>query len=87
LQTYPTHRVFDATGCERCQNTGFSGRLAIIEILEVNEEIESLIVAGATSQAILKTAREYGMLSMRDDGHIKVLQGHSTFSEVDRVVL
>ena len=87
LQTYPTHQNFEAVGCERCQNTGYSGRLAIIEILEVNEEIESLIVAQATSQAILKTARDYGMLSMRDDGHIKVLQGLSTFSEVDRVVL
>ena len=87
LKTYPTHQIFEAVGCERCQNTGYSGRQAIIEILEVNDEIESLIVAGATTQAIVKTARELGMLSMRDDGHIKVLQGITAFSEIDRVVL
>lgn len=87
LETHPTYQIYEAVGCERCQNTGYSGRVAIIEILEVNDEIEALVVAGATSQTIQKTARENGMLSLRDDGHIKVLQGHSTFSEVDRVVL
>jgi type IV pilus assembly protein PilB len=87
LKLHPTHQIFEAVGCERCQNTGYSGRQVIIEILEVNEEIEALIVAGATTQAIIKAAREGGMLSMRDDGHIKVLQGISTFSEIDRVVL
>jgi type IV pilus assembly protein PilB len=87
IQANPTHQIFDAVGCEQCHNTGYSGRIAIIEILEVTEKIESLIVVGATSQSILKTAREEGMLSMRDDGHIKVLQGSSTFSEVNRVVL
>ena len=87
LQTYPTHQIYEASGCERCQNSGYSGRAAIIEIFEITEEIESLIVSGATSQALLKAARENGMLSMRDDGHIKVLQGVSTFNEVNRVVL
>lgn len=87
IKEYPTHHVYEASGCERCQNTGYSGRAAIIELLEVNDEIESLIVSGATSQNILKSARESGMYSMRDDGHIKVLQGISTFSEIDRVVL
>lgn len=87
IKEYPTNQIYDATGCEQCQYTGYSGRAAIIEMLEINEEIESLIVSGATSQSILKAARSYGMLSMRDDGHIKVLQGLTTFSEIDRVVL
>ncbi|MFZ2968488.1 MAG: GspE/PulE family protein [Sulfuricurvum sp.] len=87
IQLYPTHQIYEASGCERCQQSGYSGRAAIIEIFEITEEIESLIVSGATSQSLLKAARENGMLSMRDDGHIKVLQGVSTFSEVNRVVL
>lgn len=87
IKEYPTNEIYESTGCERCQNTGYSGRAAIIEILEINDEIESMIVSGATSQSIIKTARSYGMYSMRDDGHSKVLQGLTTFSEIDRVVL
>lgn len=87
IKEYPTQRIFYSNGCEHCQHSGYSGRVAIVEILEINEEIESMIVSGATSQAILKTARNSGMYSMRDDGHIKVLQGITTLSEIDRVVL
>jgi type IV pilus assembly protein PilB len=87
IHEYPTEVIYEACGCERCQNTGYSGRQAIIEIFEVNDEIESMIVDGATTQSLLKAAQHYGMYSMREDGYIKVLQGISTFSEVDRVVL
>lgn len=87
LHAYPAQHVYEAVGCERCHHTGYIGRQAIIEILEINDEIESLIVDGATTQNLHKAARNYGMATMRDDGHIKVLQGISTFSEVDRVVL
>lgn len=84
---YPTDHVYEAKGCPQCQNTGYTGRMAIIEILEVDEEIESLISDNATTQTLLRAARQKGMLSMRDDGHIKVLQGLTTFDEIDRVVL
>lgn len=87
IEKYPTQTIYEAAGCDRCQNTGYSGRLAIIEILEVDEELETLITANVPSQTLFKSAREKGMLSMRDDGHIKVLQGFSTLSEVNRVVL
>ncbi len=87
IKEYPTQHVYEAVGCERCQNSGYFGRQAIIEILEIDDEMESMIVDGATTQSLLKVAQHKGMYSMRDDGHIKVLQGISTFSEVDRVVL
>lgn len=87
LKTYPTDHIYEAKGCEQCQNTGYSGRVAIIEMLEIDDDIEALISANATTQALLKCAKEKGMYTLRDDGHIKVLQGLSTFNEVDRVVL
>lgn len=87
LETYPTDHVYEPKGCHHCQNTGYIGRMAIIEILEVDDELESLIADNATTHALLHAARSNGMLSMRDDGHIKVLQGLSTFEEIDRVVL
>ncbi|MDD5716543.1 MAG: GspE/PulE family protein [Sulfuricurvum sp.] len=86
LSAYPTHQVFEAAGCPQCRNTGYSGRMAIIEIFEVDEHIESLISANVPTLDLLKAARKRGMYSMRDDGYIKVLQGLSTFSEIDRVV-
>lgn len=87
IEAYSTDTIYEAVGCPRCRNSGYTGRLAIIEVFDVDEEIESLISANATTLELLKAARAKGMYGMRDDGHIKVLQGLSTFSEIDRVVL
>jgi type IV pilus assembly protein PilB len=74
-------------GCRRCGDTGYRGRLAIHEVMEVSESIENLIVAGAATDQIRDAARDEGMLTLREDGLAKVLLGHTTLKEIARVIV
>jgi len=69
-------------GCNNCFNTGFSGRTAIGEILEMNDAIRGLIVSRAHTQAIEDAAVHSGMTPMHQDGIRKVLDRITTFEEV-----
>lgn len=64
---------------------GYKGRAGLYEVMDVNEEIQSMIVARATSAAIQRKAVEQGMVTMRQDGYLKALQGLTTLEEVNRV--
>lgn len=64
---------------------GYSGRAGLYEVMDVNENIQKLIVARATSSEIQRKAQEQGMVTMRQDGYLKVLQGITTIEEVNRV--
>ncbi len=78
-------RFFEGRGCERCSNTGFSGRVGIYELMVMNDDLRKLTVGKADSNQIRKKAIEYGMRPLRDDGWLKVRQGTTTLSEVLRV--
>lgn len=64
---------------------GYSGRAGLYEVMDVTEEIQNLIVARATSRDIERKAIEQGMITMRQDGYLKSLQGLTTLEEVNRV--
>ncbi len=64
---------------------GYKGRAGLYEVMEVNEEIEKLIIAHATSTEVNKKAIEQGMITMRQDGYFKALNGITTLEEVNRV--
>lgn len=64
---------------------GYSGRAGLYEVMDVNENIQKLIVTHATSAEIQRKAQEQGMVTMRQDGYLKVLQGLTTIEEVNRV--
>ncbi|HUC96533.1 MAG TPA: ATPase, T2SS/T4P/T4SS family [Candidatus Saccharimonadales bacterium] len=64
---------------------GYSGRAGLYEVMDVSEEIQKLIVSHATSAEIQRKAQEQGMVTMRQDGYLKVLQGITTLEEVNRV--
>lgn len=64
---------------------GYIGRAGLYEVMDVNEEIQKLIVARATSAEIQRKAVEQGMVTMRQDGYLKALQGLTTIEEVNRV--
>ena len=64
---------------------GYIGRAGLYEVMDVNEEIQNLIVARATSAEIQRKAVEQGMVTMRQDGYLKALQGITTIEEVNRV--
>lgn len=76
---------YHAVGCEACGGSGYSGRSAIIELLELSEEMRSLILQGRDKNALAACAKREGTFSMYQDGLIKVAQGITTLEEVLRV--
>jgi type IV pilus assembly protein PilB len=76
---------FRGHGCEKCNNTGYKGRIGIHEILEVTPEISEMIVKHATTQEIQEKAEAGGMVLMWEDGFIKAVRGVTTIEEVLRV--
>ena len=75
-------RTWHAVGCEKCGKTGYRGRLGIHELLTVNAELRHLIQVRARSEEVLTQALADGMRSLRQDGIEKVLQGHTSLSEI-----
>ena len=74
-----------AKGCEICSHTGYKGRVCIIEMLEVDFEMKDLILNKASTTKMIESARRKGMITMREDGILKVVQGLTTLEEVHRV--
>lgn len=72
-------------GCEKCNHTGYMGRIAIYEVMPITEKISKLIVSKAAASDIQRLAMEEGMLTMKQDGYAKVLDGVTTMDEVIRV--
>lgn len=79
-------RVYRGKGCRACVNTGYSGRIGIFEVLEMEEDIQGLVMEKANSLLIEKEAIRNGMTTMLDDGINKVLAGLTTIEEIVRVV-
>jgi type IV pilus assembly protein PilB len=82
----PAPIIHRPVGCSTCSNTGYRGRLALHEVMLVTEEIERHAVARSASADIMRTAREQGMLTLREDGWAKVRLGHTSIEEIMRVV-
>ena len=72
-------------GCEECRQLGYQGRLAIYELLVLNESLRPLILSRAASSTIAQRAMEQGMRTLRVDGWNKVKNGITTIEEVLRV--
>ncbi len=64
---------------------GYTGRAGLYEAIEVDEDIQKLIVAHATSAEVMRVAKEKGTITMRQDGTLKALSGITTMDEVNRV--
>lgn len=79
-------KLWSAKGCEKCNNTGYKGRIGIFEVIQTDEKIERIIVESPSERDIKKVADEQGTLDMREDGLIKILQGLTDFEEVKSVV-
>ena len=76
--------IYEPVGCKRC-NMGYSGRIGIFEVLEMTKSLEEIILKEASESVIAKEAEKQGMVTMKQDGIIKVLKGVTSFEEVLRV--
>jgi type II secretory ATPase GspE/PulE/Tfp pilus assembly ATPase PilB-like protein len=76
---------YQGTGCSRCGQSGYKGRMGIYEVLEIDETLIKTINSNATADEIREQARAHGMLTMFEDGLIKAKKGVTTISEILRV--
>ncbi len=89
---YPEHlkiktsfKLGKGKGCAYCNFTGYRGRIGIFEVLEIDKEIENLIHSSPRASDIEDLARTKGMLSLKEDGILKVLEKITTLEEINRV--
>jgi type IV pilus assembly protein PilB len=71
-------------GCDKCNGTGYKGRVGLYEVMEITEELRELILVGASSLELRRKAVEEGMLTLRMSGLRKVKDGVTTLEEVVR---
>lgn len=81
-----THKIYEANGCEKCDNTGYKGRVAIIEALRINNELDEQIAKRATLGELKATAKLTGYKTLADDAIRCVREGRTSLTEVSRVI-
>ncbi len=79
-----TFTVYKGRGCDKCNNTGYKGRVALIEVMNIDDDIRDLILAGGTAIDIKRKAIENGMITLRRSGLTKIKEGITTVEEVVR---
>ncbi len=76
---------YEARGCDECNGTGYRGRSAIVEFLELNDNIRDMIVNKAPAAQLKKAAKEYGTVFLREASVEKLFSGETTLKEINRV--
>lgn len=82
LQKQP---IYKGSGCSQCQDTGYKGRIAIFELIELNNELRELAFAKAPASELRKAAQASGMKTLMEDGKIKIFKGITTPIEVAKI--
>jgi type IV pilus assembly protein PilB len=77
--------LYEAFGCESCSGTGYRGRSAIVELLDMNDDIRDLIIRKVSTAQLKQAAREAGVVFLRDSALEKFLAGETTLREINRV--
>jgi len=80
------HVIYEAEGCSHCDNTGYKGRVAIIEALRINSDLDEQIAKRATLGELRATAKTTGYMTLADDAIRCVLEGKTSLTEVTRVI-
>ena len=78
--------MFQAAGCSQCDHTGYKGRLALMELLRFDGEMDELVARRAGVREMLKLARSKGYSTLADDGIRRVLEGITSMDEIARVL-
>ena len=77
--------LYKGTGCKNCNHTGFKGRIAVYEVMPLNENLKELILKGASSTDLKKEAIKCGMSTLRSSAINKMKQGLTTIEDVLRI--
>jgi len=78
--------IYRHVGCKRCNYTGYRGRMAIIELLRIDTDIDGLVARRAHMDELRKMAHEKGFVTLADDGVRRILEGYTSLAEVMRVI-
>jgi len=76
---------YDAKGCDECNGTGYRGRAAIVELLDLNDNIRELIINKSPISQLKKAAKEAGTIFLRESAVEKILAGETSLREINRV--
>ena len=79
-------KIFKPKGCKQCNQTGYRGRMAIIELLRIDSEMDSLISRRAHLDELQKMALEKGFVTLAEDGVRRIIEGYTSLAEVARVI-
>lgn len=86
LENLQTKSVWQATGCDKCNGTGYKGRIGIFEAILIDESVEKIIQENPSEREIKKATVNQGLLDMKQDGIIKALKGITSIGELERVI-
>lgn len=78
--------IFEAYGCDKCNQTGYKGRIGIYEGIKMSPEVNAVIEMNPNEEEVEKAAASQGILTMKQDGVIKILKGITTMDELERVI-
>lgn len=77
--------IYEAAGCDKCNNFGYKGRIGIFEFLEAGTDFEDAILSSSSASTLRKMAQDQQMVKMQEDGILKILAGTTTVDEVESV--
>jgi type IV pilus assembly protein PilB len=77
-------KVYKGRGCDKCNNTGYKGRVGLVEVMQIDDDLRDMILSGGSALDIKKRAIDNGMITLRRSGLIKIKEGITTVEEVVR---
>ena len=86
LKDIDTTHIWQSVGCDKCNMTGFKGRIGIHEVIKMDYDIELVVRENSSEREIKKVASKQGLLDLRQDGILKVLSGITTLDELRRII-
>ena len=84
-EKYKDHPFYEAAGCKECNYTGYRGRKAITEFLDLSDRVREMIIEKRPSSELRKAALAEGMTTLRQSALAKVMAGNTTLKEINRV--
>ncbi len=86
IESKDRYKIYEAVGCEQCNFTGYKGRVAVMEAILMDQKIEELLKTNPTEREMIAGSRHQGILTLKQDGIIKILNGTTSYEELVRVV-